>query len=193
MIKKPPSRYNLSKAERKAAAHSEPAMVGLRPWCLLCPADTEWTAINYIFMPVFFPVGMQLIALLLAESTTDFNRLEGKIEQEIVIYLQFSSFCPFIWEKMILQEKACTVHKFQQTHDGLLQSYQTRGKINCCVTIPTKFWGPWNIFLYNSPPNFLSSLSLSLSLGQETTQELPQHEHSSNIMKSQIFRWSFAL
>lgn len=47
-------------------------------------------------MPVFFPVGMQLSALLLAESTTDFNRLEGKIEQEIVIYLQFSSFCPFI-------------------------------------------------------------------------------------------------
>lgn len=31
------------------------------------------------------------------------------------------------------------MHKFQQTHDGLLQSYQNRGKRNCCVTIPEKF------------------------------------------------------
>lgn len=87
---------------------------------------------------MFFPAGIQLSAFLFAESTTDFNRLEGKMEQEIVIYLQFSSFCPFIW-KNILQEKACRVHKFQQTHDGLLQSYQNRGKRNCCVTIPEKF------------------------------------------------------
>lgn len=77
-------------------------------------------------MPVFFPAGIQLSAFLFAERTMDFNTLEGKIEQEIVIYLQFSSF---------LQEKACRVHKFQQTHDGLLQSYQNRGKRNCCVCI----------------------------------------------------------
>lgn len=143
-------------------------------------------------MREFFPVGIQLSAFLFAESTMHFSRLEGKIEQEIVIYLQFSSFCPFIW-KNILQEKAYRVHKFQQTHDELLQSYQNRGKRNYCVTIPTKIWGPWNALLYISLPNFPSSLSLSYSFGQETTHKLSQCEHLSNIMKTQIYKLSFAL
>lgn len=56
-------------------------------------------------MPVFFPVGIQFSTFLFAQNTTVFNRPEGKIQQENVIYLPlFSSSCTSIW-KNILQEK----------------------------------------------------------------------------------------
>lgn len=78
-------------------------------------------------MPVFFPVGIQLSTFLSAQYTTVFNRLEGKMQQENVIYLPFSSSsCTSIWEN-ILQEKNHGVDICQQAHDGLLQSYQHRG------------------------------------------------------------------
>lgn len=57
--------------------------------------------------------GIQLSAFLFAESTTDFTRLEGKTEQEIVIYLQFSSFC-LLFKKNVLQEKPAQCINFSR-------------------------------------------------------------------------------
>lgn len=112
--------------------------MGWRPWCLLCPAGTAWTAINCTYL-CLSPVGIQLSAFLFAESTIDFNRLEGKIEQRNCNLLTVLFLLHFHLKKHSAG-KSLWVHKFQHTHDGFLQSYQNMGKRNCCIKIPTKIW-----------------------------------------------------